>query len=97
MVGDFAPSKVALTGTHQPIAAELGAGADDLLDRVKEVLLDGDLPPRPDREHARLGADGAQLGAGRVRAKARDEVISKLRATDMLRWDLCQRLIARLI
>jgi len=32
------------------------------------------LPPRADREHACLDADGADVGAGRVRAEPREQL-----------------------
>ena len=43
--------------------AELGVGLDDLVDGLQEVLLRGDLPARPDGEHAGLRAHAADLGA----------------------------------
>lgn len=48
----------------------------NLFDGGEAVLLRDDLSPFADRKHARLGADGPEFGAGRVRTQARDEVPS---------------------
>mmetsp|Transcript_26420 Transcript_26420/g.82369 ORF Transcript_26420/g.82369 Transcript_26420/m.82369 type:complete len:205 (+) Transcript_26420:486-1100(+) len=56
--------------------AELVVPLDDLVDGVEHVLLGDALAARADGEHARLGADAAQLGTRSVRAKPRDELVA---------------------
>mmetsp|Transcript_23861 Transcript_23861/g.51446 ORF Transcript_23861/g.51446 Transcript_23861/m.51446 type:complete len:260 (-) Transcript_23861:692-1471(-) len=52
---------------------ELGIALDHLVDRLDHVFLSHRLPPAPDSEHARLDADGADVGAGCVGAKPCEE------------------------
>mmetsp|Transcript_60436 Transcript_60436/g.143179 ORF Transcript_60436/g.143179 Transcript_60436/m.143179 type:complete len:477 (-) Transcript_60436:8-1438(-) len=68
---------------------ELGVALDDLVDRFEHVLLGDGLAARADRVHARLRADGAQVGAGAVGAQPRQQLEPDVAvAVDVARVDL---------
>ena len=54
---------------------ELGVRLDDLVDGVEEVLLRGHLPPAPDGEHPGFRAHRPDLGARRVGAQPRQQLV----------------------
>ncbi|GIX62850.1 dual specificity protein phosphatase DSP8, putative [Babesia caballi] len=67
---------VSLVVYHVPArCGELLVPLYDLRDGVDEVLLADALPPRPDGEHARLGAHAAQVGAGAARTQPGEQLV----------------------
>mmetsp|Transcript_15564 Transcript_15564/g.31243 ORF Transcript_15564/g.31243 Transcript_15564/m.31243 type:complete len:314 (+) Transcript_15564:66-1007(+) len=53
---------------------ELGVALDDLVDRLDHVLLGHSLAASANGVHARFDADGTDVGAGGIRAEAREQL-----------------------
>lgn len=68
---EFQPTLVVLRVRRSGV--ELEVAFDNLVNSAQKILLSCHLPPRPNGEHASLGAYTAQLGTRGVGAQARDE------------------------